>query len=59
MSVALGDLPALPGTAALAALGAARSGAAYVKVGLWGRRREEAVAVVRAVREAARTAAPR
>src|SRR4029077_10496484 len=36
VSVALGDLPALPGTAALAAFGAARSGAAYVKVGLWG-----------------------
>jgi (5-formylfuran-3-yl)methyl phosphate synthase len=28
LSVAIGDLPALPGTAALAALGAARSGAA-------------------------------
>src|SRR5204863_1296953 len=36
VSVALGDLPALPGTAALAAVGAARAGAAYVKVGLWG-----------------------
>ena len=36
LSVAIGDLPSLPGTAALAALGAARSGAAYVKIGLWG-----------------------
>ena len=36
LSAAIGDLPCLPGTAALAALGAARSGAAYVKLGLWG-----------------------
>jgi len=53
LSAALGDLPALPGTAALAALGAARSGAAYVKLGLWGpSRAEEAVAVLRAARAA-------
>jgi (5-formylfuran-3-yl)methyl phosphate synthase len=53
LSVAVGDLPSLPGTAALAALGAARSGAGYVKVGLWGPSvRDEAVAVLRAVREA-------
>jgi (5-formylfuran-3-yl)methyl phosphate synthase len=53
LSVAIGDLPSLPGTAALAALGAARSGAGYVKVGLWGSSTtEEAVAVLRAVREA-------
>jgi uncharacterized protein (UPF0264 family) len=53
VSAAIGDLPNLPGTAALAALGAARSGAAYVKVGLWGTSTEEgAVAVLRAVREA-------
>jgi (5-formylfuran-3-yl)methyl phosphate synthase len=53
VSAAIGDLPNLPGTAALAALGAARSGAAYVKVGLWGTTTEdEAVAVLRAVREA-------
>jgi hypothetical protein len=52
VSVALGDFPALPGTAALAAVGAARSGAAYVKVGLWGTSTEdEAVAVLRAARE--------
>ena len=53
MSAAIGDLPNLPGTAALAALGAARSGAAYVKVGLWGTSTAEgAVAVLSAVREA-------
>jgi uncharacterized protein (UPF0264 family) len=53
VSAAIGDLPALPGTAALAALGAARSGAAYVKVGLWGTSTEaSAVAVLRAVRDA-------
>jgi (5-formylfuran-3-yl)methyl phosphate synthase len=53
LSVAIGDLPALPGTAALAALGAARTGAAYVKVGLWGASTTgEAVAVLRAARDA-------
>jgi (5-formylfuran-3-yl)methyl phosphate synthase len=53
VSAAIGDLPNLPGTAALAALGAARSGAAYVKVGLWGTSTAEAaVAVLRAVRDA-------
>jgi uncharacterized protein (UPF0264 family) len=51
VSAALGDLPSLPGTAALAALGAARSGATYVKAGLWGpSTRGEAVAVLRAAR---------
>jgi (5-formylfuran-3-yl)methyl phosphate synthase len=53
VSAAIGDLPGLPGTAALAALGAARSGATYVKVGLWGTPTvDEAVAVLRAVRDA-------
>jgi (5-formylfuran-3-yl)methyl phosphate synthase len=53
VSAAIGDLPNLPGTAALAALGAARSGAAYVKVGLSGTSTtESAVAVLRAVRDA-------
>ena len=53
LSAALGDLPSLPGTAALAALGAARSGAGYVKLGLWGpSSAEEAVAVLRAARAA-------
>jgi (5-formylfuran-3-yl)methyl phosphate synthase len=53
VSAAIGDLPNLPGTAALAALGAARSGAAYVKVGLSGTSTvTEAAAVLGAVREA-------
>jgi uncharacterized protein (UPF0264 family) len=52
VSAAIGDMPNLPGTAALAALGAARSGAAFVKVGLWGASTEmEAVALLRAVRD--------
>jgi uncharacterized protein (UPF0264 family) len=51
VSAAIGDMPNLPGTAALAALGAARSGAAFVKVGLWGAAAEaDAVALLRAVR---------
>ena len=53
VSAAIGDLPNLPGTAALAALGAARSGASYVKVGLWGTSTtDEAAAVLSAMREA-------
>jgi (5-formylfuran-3-yl)methyl phosphate synthase len=53
LSAALGDLPCLPGTAALAAVGAVRSGAAYVKLGLYGASvAEDAVAVLRAVRDA-------
>jgi uncharacterized protein (UPF0264 family) len=51
VSAAIGDMPNLPGTAALAALGAARSGASFVKVGLWGVSNEaDAVALLRAVR---------
>ena len=51
VSAAIGDLPNLPGTAALAALGAVRSGAGYVKVGLWGTSTsDEAVALLRTVR---------
>jgi hypothetical protein len=38
VSATIGDMPNLPGTAALAALGAAESGADYVKVGLLGPR---------------------
>ena len=54
VSAAIGDMPNLPGTAALAALGAAHSGAAFVKVGLWGVSTEaEAVALLRTVRDAA------
>jgi uncharacterized protein (UPF0264 family) len=53
VSAAIGDMPNLPGTAALAAVGAARSGAAFVKAGLWGVSTEaEAVALMRAIREA-------
>ena len=36
VSAAIGDMPNLPGTAALAAVGAVLSGADYVKVGLYG-----------------------
>jgi (5-formylfuran-3-yl)methyl phosphate synthase len=52
VSAAIGDMPNLPGTAALAALGAAQSGATFVKVGLWGVTTEgDAVALLRAVRD--------
>jgi uncharacterized protein (UPF0264 family) len=58
VSAAIGDMPNLPGTAALAALGAAHSGAAFVKVGLWGTSTEpDAIALLRTVREAAPGAA--
>src|SRR5690348_4635491 len=50
VSAAIGDMPDLPGTAALAGLGAARSGATFVKLGLWGVSTEDAaVALVRGV----------
>jgi (5-formylfuran-3-yl)methyl phosphate synthase len=53
LSVAIGDMPHLPGTAALAAAGAVGCGADYVKVGLWGSStEEEAVALLSAVRTA-------
>jgi uncharacterized protein (UPF0264 family) len=53
LSAAIGDLPSLPGTAALAALGAVRAGATHVKLGLWGTSTTaEAVALLRAAREA-------
>src|SRR5438874_2429654 len=53
VSVALGDLPNLPHTAALAARGAALSGATYLKLGLRGVREvDDAVALVRAVGDA-------
>ncbi len=41
VSATLGDLPNLPGTASLAALGAAVSGADYVKAGLFGVKNSE------------------
>ena len=53
VSVALGDLPDLPHTAALAARGAAECGASFVKVGLRGVRDvDRAVAVMGAVVDA-------
>jgi hypothetical protein len=53
VSVALGDLPNMPHTAALAARAAALSGAAYVKAGLRGvRTLDEAVALMRAIADA-------
>jgi uncharacterized protein (UPF0264 family) len=53
VSVALGDMPNLPHTAALAARGAALSGADYVKVGLRGvRELDDAAALMRAVADA-------
>jgi uncharacterized protein (UPF0264 family) len=53
VSVALGDMPDLPHTAALAARGAVDLGARYVKVGLRGVRSvDRAVALMRAVADA-------
>jgi uncharacterized protein (UPF0264 family) len=50
VSATIGDLPNLPGTASLAALGAAVSGVDYVKAGLFGvRTPEEATALMREV----------
>jgi hypothetical protein len=43
VSAAIGDMPYLPGTAALAALGAAKAGATIIKVGLYGTRSTEEV----------------
>ena len=53
ISAAIGDMPNLPGTAALAALGAASCGPDYIKVGLHGSRNEnEAAMLLREVRRA-------
>ncbi len=53
VSAAIGDLPNLPGTAALAALGAATCGVDYVKVGLYGpRNAAEAIFLLREVHRA-------
>jgi (5-formylfuran-3-yl)methyl phosphate synthase len=55
ISAAIGDLPNLPGTAALAAFGAAVCGADYVKAGLFGLRHEtEAIALMGTVKNALR-----
>lgn len=59
VSATLGDLPNIPGTAALAALGAASSGADYVKVGLFGTRtQDEAVFMMRNVCRAVKNLRP-
>lgn len=53
VSATLGDLPYLPGTASLAALGAAVSGVNYVKAGLFGvRDYKEAINLSKAIKEA-------
>jgi uncharacterized protein (UPF0264 family) len=55
VSAAIGDMPYLPGTAALAAFGAASCGADYVKVGLKGPgSEEEAISLLREVQRAVR-----
>ena len=52
VSAAIGDIPNLPGTAALAALGAASCGVDYIKVGLHGPRTEsDARTLLREVRQ--------
>ncbi len=59
VSAAIGDVPNLPGTAALAAAGAAACGVQFVKVGLLGPRdHDEAFAVLSAVCRAACDSAP-
>ena len=53
LSAAIGDMPNLPGTAALAALGAAVCGVDYIKAGLYGIRSEtDAVILLRKMQEA-------
>lgn len=53
LSATIGDVPNLPGTVALAALGAAACGVDYVKVGLFGvRTPEEAIYLLQQVKRA-------
>jgi len=53
ISAAIGDMPDLQGTAALAALGAATCGVGYIKIGLLGpRSHAAALAMLRGIREA-------
>ncbi len=55
VSAAIGDMPNLPGTAALAALGAAVCDVDYIKVGLWGPKTEaEAIFLLQQIRLAIR-----
>ncbi len=59
LSATIGDMPYLPGTACFAAVGAAKSGADYVKIGLYGPRSfEEALLLLRSVRRAVAEFAP-
>ncbi len=60
ISCTIGDLPNLPGTAALAAYGAAACGVNYVKVSLYGLKNlEDAVTLLKAVVKAAKTQNPK
>jgi uncharacterized protein (UPF0264 family) len=53
VSAAIGDMPYIPGTAALAALGAATCGADYIKIGMFGPRTElEARTLLYKIRQA-------
>jgi uncharacterized protein (UPF0264 family) len=55
LSAAIGDMPNLPGTASLAALGAATCGADYIKVGLWGPKTEtESIFLLRQIQQTIR-----
>jgi len=57
VSAAIGDFPDLPGSASLAALGAAVAGASYVKVGVYGPRTvASAFKLLKEVKEAVREA---
>ena len=59
VSVAIGDVPNLPGTVALAALGAATCGVQYVKAGLLGPRTvQDALVLLQQVCRAVRDARP-
>jgi uncharacterized protein (UPF0264 family) len=59
VSATIGDLPNLPGTASLAALGAAFSGADYVKAGLFGvKKASEAFYLLREVCRAVKEYSP-
>lgn len=60
VSAAIGDMPNLPGTASLAALGAASCGVDYVKIGLLGpQNAPEAIYLLQRTTEAVREANPR
>jgi uncharacterized protein (UPF0264 family) len=60
VSCALGDVPNLPGSISLAALGAASIGVDYIKVGLYGfKTAREAVFLLQNVNKAAKTCNPK